>query len=218
MKGSILEYSNLISLLAIIVSIGIATWELKNGHMFETRPLLYACIYSNMDYLAETSPRNCTRVIVNTRDYLNISNKNDFSENYKDYKEYKFLRIVNHTRNDAMNVHIKFYISENDNIIFGNHKKKIHESSPVIEYKCFRVAPEEELMIYIPFNQDRGYNFKCMRAEVTYCSMQNEKFSYTYIHPTSDKRIVHYYLGKSKLRTTFKQKIEVDNHTRHVQI
>lgn len=218
MRGSILEYSNLISLLAIIVTICVATWELKNGQMFESRPLLYTCVYPDMDYLAEKRKRQFLRVIVNTQDYKEIKNKDDFEDNYANYQGYKFSRIVNHTGHDAINVHLRFYISKSDDSIFENHKKKINQNEPVIDYKCFRVAPEEEVMIYIPFNQNIGYDFKCMRAEISYCSMQNEKFSYTYIHPSDvNKRIVHYYRGKSRLRTTFKQTIEVDNIDRNAK-
>lgn len=180
--------TSIFTILTIVSAVYVAKWQNSKEYILNVRPLLYAAIYVNMNYKASNSKRSgYKRLIVNTPEYEEVRKK--ASKQMLNAKNYNFFRLVNNYESDALNVNISISVNPFDKI----------------EYSCFRLNRQEELMIFLP--QDNIGSKLC--AEIRYSSLAGEEFIYYFSELKCDK-VQHKYVGRYKKRVTFRQEMCVD--------
>ena len=195
--------------IAIFVTIWIAKWQNKMDLTNGFRPLLYAAIYKDMDLKCQKSKRSeFLRIIVETNEYIDILKKiQKGNSQLQEYTGYQFFRVTNNFNNDAINVNI---------VVEYCYDQKDLLDKKVIDYTCFRLNIDEELMILLPIDNDMSYKYDYIRANIKYSSIVGEKFTYEFKYGL-EKKINHSYIGKYKRKITFKEEIQTDYFRRHVQ-
>ncbi len=168
---------NIISIVALLVSIIIAIFQMKSSTteqiktaLSQKRPLIIGSMYAHMDLKGKNRMRkNFTRYITKTAAYKEQLKKHlETQEGFDEENNYAFVRIRNESDNHAHGVKIKIHIT--------NTKTN---TSFFQEYTINIIASFCEYMIFVPQYIMQGDFFDKYKIEVTYSSVAGEKISYT---------------------------------------